>query len=607
MGDFVSEEEAKRLREEKKPATTPSGYTPIAGGGGIREGRGLLDRLSGESNYTAQFPGYNNEAGFNDRNMSVQARGQQQELGNAIQDRALGRGGPSVAELQMQRGLGIAQQRLRNQAVSGRGMNRGAAQRQALRGASDLYAQTNEQAGIMRAQEQIAAQQLASQNVRDMRQQDLLSRGYSIEEAKAILDAQVRTQEINANLAAGDAARGQGPAMMGIAAAGGLLAASDARSKDIMYSDFTMKEGPRPAPARTDMLAPAAPQPPVRADAGYQPMLTVAPTPEVDKSAEEHQRSLGEQAVAAAADGGGGDLGSQAKTGFDIGSALGGVLGGLSDIRAKELMPSDFTGKEMGKARVGKGAAFDISPERIHRMGDFEIDQARKRYRDSEKRRNEFDRLKYIREQDVPSIERSRTAMISDFREKEPSMGELDQVAHDAMLPFHQMDEQESRQALAPVDPVVYRYKEGPSERMADDQAAFADMRAKYAGMGGAQPEEESAIREGTYADKREPRLGIVAQQLQQSPAFRQSVVSTPAGLAVQRDRALSTALGSLAGIDKRLRDLENLGDSKSAEIRGEPVEVERARRRFKERGGANQSARGMSEDESRMFARYAR
>lgn len=649
-------EKARQRAPKPVPAANGSTYTPIAGPGSTPEDNNVLTRLGGINTYRAGFPGYNNEAGFNDRVASYDARGQQKELGDAITDRALGRGGPSVAELQMQRGLGIAQQRLRNQAVSGRGMNRGAAQRAALRGASDMYMQTNEQAGIMRAQEQIAAQQLATQNARDMRQQDLLSRGYSIEEAKAILDAQMRAQEINAGITTANAKNAQGPMAMAAGALGGLFA-SDARSKEIMYSDFTMKEGMglRPEPARTDVLQP---QPPVRADMGYQPMLQVTPTEELDDSVEKQQQSLGEKAMAAAAGNSGSDLGQQAQTGFDIGSAIGGALGGLSDIRSKELMPSDFTGKEMfrsygmNKARVGSGKAFDASPERINRMADFELNAEKQKIEETRAKKKAFDRLKYIRE-GIPNMERYRenlmssdarrkeqlshdpkaavteierglrilsghpvqvslgkgqdVPMSSDFRSKEPTMGELDQVGREAMLPFDEMNAAESRQALAPVEPVVYRYKPGPSMRMANEQADMADMRARYAGMGGAQPEEESAIREGTFEDKRTPRLGIVAQDLQQSPAFRQSVVSTPAGLAVQRDRALSTALGSLAGLDKRIRELENLGDSKAAEIRGEPVDVERARRRFKERGGTGQKARGLSEDEFRMFERYAR
>jgi hypothetical protein len=562
----------------------PPGYVP--GSGPQDPGRGVDDYLFGKATYTAGFPGYRGSDAYNDRVRSLDARTQQQELGNAIQDRALGRGGPSVAEQQMQRGMNQAQQRLGQQAASARGMSRAGANLAAMRAGSDLYANTNEQTGIMRAQEQIAAQQLASQNTRDMRQQDLLSRGYSIEEAKAIMDAEIKVQDINAQTARGNAANAQGPTMMGIGALGGALGAlSDERAKEFMYSDFTGKEVIRPEPARTDMLAAPPVQPPVRAAGGFQPALTVTPT-QLDSSVQEQQQSLGEKAMAAAAGTGGGSSAAQsAATGFQIGSALGGLL-------------SDFSSKEMGKARVGRGSTFDISPERVNRMGDFEAREARGRFEERRKRSEEseargkaFDRLKYIRET-IPLIDerfpeqndrREMYASVpSDFRSKE--MAELDQVGRDAMLPFEQMDAAESRQALAPVDPVVYRYKPEHSARMAGEQAEMAELRGRYAGLGGAAPEEEAAIAQGTFEDKRKPRLGIVAQDLQQSPAFRNSVISTPAGLAVQRDRALSTALGSLAGIDKRLRELENIGDEQSGKIRGEGTRKARERRLLESR-----------------------
>lgn len=590
----VMNEAIRRQRQQQQqggqpqqPAAPPPKGN-IAGPGATDPGRGVDDYLFGKATYTAGFPGYRGELAYNDRLDSKAARTQQQELGTAIQDRALGRGGPSVAELQLQRGMNQGQQRIAQQAASARGMGRGAANMAAIRGASDLYANTNEQAGIMRAQEQIAAQQLASQHTRDMRQQDLVARGYSIEEAKAIMDAELRVQEINAGTARANAANAQGPTMLGIGALGGLLA-SDERAKDIMYSDFTTKEDPlRPDPARETTLAPMQPEPPVRAAGGFQPLLTVTPQKEFDAGASDQQRRLGEAALAGAAGAGGGsNLAQSASTGFSIGSALGGLL-------------SDFTSKEMGKARAGSGSTFDISPERFDRMGRFEVKEAQKRFRRARELKDSERLLRYRRDsakfidserervfgEQKPDDRTARAVplpMSSDFRAKEPTLDDLDQVGRDAMLPFEQMNEEESRRALAPVDPVVYRYKPEHAERMAKEQAAMADMRARYAGMGGAMPEEEQAIARGTFEDKREPRLGIIAQDLQQSPAFRNSVVSTPAGLAVQRDRALSTALGSLAGLDKRLRELEGIGDSKAAEIRGEPVEHERTRRQLKE------------------------
>jgi len=101
------------------------------------------------------------------------------------------------------------------------------------------------------------------------------------------------------------------------------------------------------------------------------------------------------------------------------------------------------------------------------------------------------------------------------------------------------------------VRPVEYQYKPADSARMAAETAAT--------------PQEQAMV----YADKRAPRIGIIAQDLERSPAFDDSVVETPAGKAVQRDRALSTALAELGGLDKRLRELEAIGEDATRKIKG--------------------------------------
>jgi hypothetical protein len=111
-----------------------------------------------------------------------------------------------------------------------------------------------------------------------------------------------------------------------------------------------------------------------------------------------------------------------------------------------------------------------------------------------------------------------------------------------------EMSADESRDALEPVEPVRYQYKPEASARMAAET--------------GTTPEEQAMV----YADKRAPRDGIIAQHLQKSPAFRSSVMQTPAGLAVERDRAISTNLAATAGQakvnaeqDEEIRDLRRM------------------------------------------------
>lgn len=180
------------------------------------------------------------------------------------------------------------------------------------------------------------------------------------------------------------------------------------------------------------------------------------------------------------------------------------------------LMQSDFTSKEMMKVRPSSRPVFDLSPARINRMGDHIIREQKQKRKESDERGKAFGRLRYIRE-GIPAMERAREnardyyAMQSDFRAKE-------------------MTADESRAALAPVQPVNYRYNPEASARMAMETGETPSQRAMV------------------FADKRTPRDGIIAQDLQKSPAFAPSVMNTPAGLAVERDRALSTNLAATAG-----------------------------------------------------------
>lgn len=111
----------------------------------------------------------------------------------------------------------------------------------------------------------------------------------------------------------------------------------------------------------------------------------------------------------------------------------------------------------------------------------------------------------------APGYPPRRAPMVSDFRQKED---------------------------LDPVQPTLYRYNPQSSYRQALEaaQRTFAT----------------------TLEDKRAPRMGIVAQDLQHSPAFAPSVVQKDDGqLAVDKDRALSAALAELGGLHQRVKRLE--------------------------------------------------
>lgn len=91
-----------------------------------------------------------------------------------------------------------------------------------------------------------------------------------------------------------------------------------------------------------------------------------------------------------------------------------------------------------------------------------------------------------------------------------------------------------SREALAPVHPYEYRYKPQFAAETGNDAA---------------------------------PRAGIMAQEFEQSPnpAIRSAVIDTPMGKAIDGKRALSANLALSAGLDKRLRNIEQ---GMSAQVR---------------------------------------
>lgn len=105
-----------------------------------------------------------NTAGFYDafgeaRGAGRQVAGQQQGLANALLARSEGRGGPSIAEMQLQRTL-EANKRAAAGALAGagRGINPALAQRLLLQQQAGLSQEAAGQGALLRAQEQLAAQ-----------------------------------------------------------------------------------------------------------------------------------------------------------------------------------------------------------------------------------------------------------------------------------------------------------------------------------------------------------------------------------------------------------------------------------------------------------------
>lgn len=498
-------------------------------------GQDVLDTVLGKNRYRADAPKQVDEQiGYRmDRRRSAfESYGNpQQEVANAVTDRALGRGGPSVAELQMKRGLGIAQGNAASRAAAGRGIGRGAAQRMGMRAGSDLASQANEQTGMLRAQEQIAAQQLAGQQWRDLRQQELLALGYDLEEAKALIAAETAAQQTNANITNANAANAQGPVAMIGGAIGGAFASSDVRAKEVesyglpnydvgggrgMPSDFTGKEVGQYGLPPYEPPIPQYRGGPTMADTPY---LKVEAAPPMDPAIEKQQERLSAFDIGQRAAGSTGNVAQSAKTGFDIGSML-------SDEKAKELIQEnsllrDIAGVVAGGAVAG-GASRPKGPA-APRYGTPPPPPSSPGY--------------------------GPPGMLSDFTAKE-----LDDMARQATAFGGPSATSEASDRLAPVQPVGYKYKPEDSADMANEEVRRVE--SKY---GDIPKDDERDIAARTYADKRAPRKGIIAQDLQRSPSMRRSVVQQDNMLAVDRDRALSTALGEMAGLAQEVRNLKRV------------------------------------------------
>jgi len=199
------------------------------------------DLVLGTNQYEAKSHQLDTARADQERQLGLDSRNQQLGLGQTLQNQIAGKG-PSVAQTQMAQGARTAMAA----AASGRGTNQALAQRNA----ADIATQTNAQAAQLRAGEQIAAQKQYSDLIQAQRMQDLLARGYSVDEAKAQLAYYGQLQAAQLKAGSENAANAQRGVGAIATMAGGLIP-----------SDITYKEdiepvgtGLRPGPARASML-----------------------------------------------------------------------------------------------------------------------------------------------------------------------------------------------------------------------------------------------------------------------------------------------------------------------------------------------------------------
>lgn len=378
---------------------------------------GVKSTLGGQTSYQPSIAPINQGQANSDLILANRARQQQNNLASVLQRRVAGQS-PSVAARQGQYGIAQAFQNASRIAANARGVNRGLALRAGANAATEGMAQANRDATLLRAQEQMAAEQTLGQQLAQVRAQDLQTRAGSLEAARADQAGQIAEQGIRADLANANASRAQKGTGAVLSAVGGFMA-----------SDIRVKEDVAPATGSFgERLATLKPSP-AAIQAGYQ--------------AGEGARQAG--------------------------------------VSREQSRPAVDPSQEDSPA-----ASMSASPG--------------------------------IREAFARGLMSAGGGLMSDKRVKED---------------------------LAPVQPYTYRYKPEMAASMAEKLAASAP------------PDRKEETYDAAFADAREPRQGVMTQELLKSPRGKKLVVNTPQGQAIEGRRALSFVLANQAGLDKRLAKLE--------------------------------------------------
>lgn len=191
---------------------------------------------------------YNNQVA-QEKRQNLQSRKMEQHGANYFADIMEGKK-ESIAQRQMRQGRDSALKTALAQQAGARGTGVGLASQSTARAHADMQSQANRQAAILRAQEQNQAASQYAALSQAMRMQDLQERGYSLEEAKAILEAQANEKQLKMQGNIEEAKLQQGSSMFAIGAAagalGGLAGISDARAKNYIQpitSDARAKTG----------------------------------------------------------------------------------------------------------------------------------------------------------------------------------------------------------------------------------------------------------------------------------------------------------------------------------------------------------------------------
>lgn len=177
-------------------------------GGVIGSGGSLQKRLAGQAP-SMETPQYDPTRPDVERNLGNQVREGQSEYNAWLKNAAMGNG-PSVAQQQLSQGRDSAIGAAASQAAAARGGNAALAGRTATQSAANTTMQAARDSAALRAQEQMGYANQWGQGLQAQRAGDLTARGQSVDEQKAQLAAQTAYQQNEAQIASGNAERGQG-------------------------------------------------------------------------------------------------------------------------------------------------------------------------------------------------------------------------------------------------------------------------------------------------------------------------------------------------------------------------------------------------------------
>lgn len=234
-------------------------------------GQTLKSGMLGDVNYDPETMKLEQEKANQERDLAMKSRGDQAALGQALRNQMAGKG-PSVAQNQMQTGREQMMRAATSASAGARGSGVAAANKQGMTTAQNIGAGVNRDAATLRAQEVQAATKMAVDQAYQQRMQDLMSRGMSIDEAKAQLDyyAKLQSTRMQGAIAEQQGAQQGVAGVMGMAA-GALGAVSGMETKTNVQPagsspmpEQPIDEGFRPNPAKTSFISatrPVGPEP----------------------------------------------------------------------------------------------------------------------------------------------------------------------------------------------------------------------------------------------------------------------------------------------------------------------------------------------------------